>query len=631
MRQYNILLVDDEANVLSSLGRALRREYGVFSAANGMEALTVMEKNNIDLVIADYHMPGMTGVELLEKTLEKYPNTIRIFLTASVNQQLLRDAINIVNAHGYITKPWDNEEVKALIKKWEIAEEKRKQAEKRLKESQKYSRDLIRSSLDMIIAVDGDRKIIEFNKAAQDTFGYSYDEILGNGIEVLYSEPQEGIKINEDIRELGGFTGKVINRRKNGETFPSFLSASILRDTEDEFIGVMGISRDITRSEQMKEELLKVQSLNAVGTLAGGIAHDFNNILTGILGNISLARLYTDAEKISERLVEADKSCVQARDLIQRLLTFSNGGAPIRRTTTIAGLLYDSINFALSGSGVGCEFFVSDDLWPVEVDVVQINQVLNNIIINADQAMPDGGMIMVRADNMMVRAEHALPLAPGPYIKVSIEDQGVGIPKEHLQKIFDLFYTTKDTCRGLGLATCYSIVKKHNGHIGVESRVEVGTTFHVYLPASPEKTLVQKESIMEKPITGTGRILVMDDEKHIRDLVVEMLSGIGYEVITSIDGGEAVALYKEAKDSGQPYDVVITDLTIPGGMGGRKTIQKLLELDKEVKAIVSSGYSGDPIMANFKKHGFKGVIAKPYEINQLSKVLHEVMTGTGES
>jgi len=624
VHQYSILVVDDEESALTALERALRREYNVFSATNGEDALAIMEQNDIHLVIADYRMPGMTGVEFLEKTLQDHPRTIRVILTAYTNEQLLTDAINIVNAHGFLTKPWDTDEVKSLVKKWEKAETKRKRAEEDLRESQKYAQSLIHSSLDMIIAVDRDRNIIEFNKAAQETFGYSQEEAIGKDIAILYSDPEQGSKINDAVRKTGQFTGEVVNRRRNGSVFPSFVSASVLRDAKDRFIGVMGISRDITKREQMKDELVRVQSLDAIGVLAGGIAHDFNNILTGILGNISLAKIYTEPDRISERLTEADRACVKARELVQHLLTFSKGGAPIKKVASVARLLRGSVAFALSGSNVKCEFSISDDLWPAEIDEAQINQVMNNVIINADQAMPDGGKIEVSASNLNIE-ENAPGLQPGPYIKLSIADQGIGISEEHMQKIFDLFFTTKKRGRGLGLATTYSIVKKHNGHIAVESRIGMGTTFHIYLPASPEESPVQKEEAEGRPIKGEGRILVMDDEKHIRDLAAEMLYSIGYRVTTTIDGNEALDLYKEAMDSGQSYDAVIIDLTIPGGMGGKETIRNLLKIDPEAKAIVSSGYSNDPIMADSREYGFKGVIAKPYKVKQLSKVLHEVI------
>ncbi len=389
------------------------------------------------------------------------------------------------------------------------------------------------------------------------------------------------------------------------------------------YINVYGL--DITERKRMEEELVKAQKLESVSILAGGLAHDFNNILTAILGNISLAKMYDDLEKKNSRLTDAERACMQAKDLTQQLLTFSKGGAPIKKVTSMVKLLKDSAIFALKGSNVNCEFSVPDDLWPAEVDQGQMNQVLSNIIINADQAMPDGGTITICGENSIIESEHGLPLQPGPYVEISIADQGTGVPEEHLQRISDPYFTTKQTGSGLGLAVAYSIARKHNGHIAVESLVAAGTTFHIYLPASPEAVLVVEEQEEEKPITGAGRTLVMDDEKYVRDLAAEMLISIGYKVTTARDGAEAIEMYQEARDLGRPYDAVIMDLTVPGGMGGKETIQRLIEIDPKVKAIVSSGYSNDPIMAAFREYGFRGVIAKPYKTRELSQVMHEVM------
>ena len=331
-------------------------------------------------------------------------------------------------------------------------------------------------------------------------------------------------------------------------------------------------------------------------------------------------------EDKNRRLAEAESTCMKTRDLTQQFLTFSRGGAPIRKTTSIAEVLKDSAIFALRGSNVRCEFSIPDNLWPVEVDQGQMNQVINNIVINADQAMPNGGIVRICGENIAIGAEPGLPLQTGTYIRVSIEDQGFGIPQENLGQIFDPYFTTKHGGSGLGLAAVYFIIKKHDGHIIAESEVGVGTTFRIYLPASPGKMCAVKEEEKEHPITGEGRALVMDDEKYIRDLTAEMLSSIGYKVTTAIDGVEAIELYKEAIASGNPFDAVILDLTVPGGMGGRETIQNLIEIDSKVKAIVSSGYSNDPIMADFKEYGFKGVIAKPYKTRELGEVLHKVIT-----
>jgi CheY-like chemotaxis protein len=307
------------------------------------------------------------------------------------------------------------------------------------------------------------------------------------------------------------------------------------------------------------------------------------------------------------------------------LLTFSKGGAPIKKTESITEVIKDSAEFALRGSNVKCEFFIPNDIWPTEIDKGQISQVISNLIINADQAMPGGGIIKVRVENLVVSAEHALPIKEGKYVKIEIEDEGIGIHKEHLARIFDPYFTTKQRGSGLGLATSYSIIKKHDGYITVESELGVGTTFYIYLPASSKQILTKKE-FEERPILGKGRILVMDDEKVVRDVTGILLKHIGYDVEFAKDGVEAIELYKKAEESKQPFDAVIVDLTVQGGMGGEQMIKKLLEIDPNVKAIVSSGYSTDAIMSNFKQYGFSGVVTKPYRIAELSETLYKVLT-----
>ncbi|MBA7519214.1 Sensor kinase CckA [subsurface metagenome] len=387
---------------------------------------------------------------------------------------------------------------------------------------------------------------------------------------------------------------------------------------------------DITERRMMEEELLKAQKLESVGFLAGGIAHDFNNILTSILGNIEIAKmgLYQD-NKITERLTKAEKATLQAKNLTQQLLTFSKGGVPVKKVVSVSELLRESANFALRGSNVRVKFSSPDNLWSVEVDEGQVSQVISNLIINADQAMPKGGIIELFAENVTAAAEDSLPLKNGKYVKISIKDHGTGISEEHLPKIFDPFFTTKKKGSGLGLATSYSIVKKHGGCITAESQLGAGTTFSIYVPATKKKIPEQGYS-KERILFGKGRVLVMDDEEPIRELVAQMLSHCGYEVTTVKDGVEAMELYKKERDNGRPFDVVIMDLTIPGGMGGKEATQRLLEIDPGVKVIVSSGYSNDPIMADYKKYGFCGVIAKPYRIKELSEVLKKVITGKNE-
>jgi PAS domain S-box-containing protein len=404
-----------------------------------------------------------------------------------------------------------------------------------------------------------------------------------------------------------------------------------IRDQNGRVIGVVLVFRDVTERQRIEEELIKTERLESIGVLAGGIAHDFNNILTAILGNISLAKMYASAdEKTATRLANAEKAALRAQDLTQQLLTFSKGGTPVKQLASIKELIKDAVDFSLRGSNVRCDLFLRDDLWAADIDAGQISQVIHNLIINANQAMPNGGILEVHAENVTVNdtnSEYLLTLKQGQYVKISIKDQGVGIEEERLQKIFDPYFTTKQTGSGLGLFTSYSIIKKHDGYIDVASTVGVGTTFHIYLPAS-QKSVASQQPGLEEPIMGKGRILVMEDEADLRDVMGTMLAHFGYEVTFANHGNEAITAYQNAKTAGQPFDVIVLDLTIPGGMGGKETITQILAFDPHVKAIVASGYATDPIMDEFKQYGFCGCIAKPYKAHELNQILHTVIRGS---
>lgn len=388
---------------------------------------------------------------------------------------------------------------------------------------------------------------------------------------------------------------------------------------------LLGSIRDITERKQMEEELLRIQKLESLGVLAGGIAHDFNNILTSILGSLSLAKSYLQpTDPIHENLEETERACHRAKGLTQQLLTFSRGGAPVKKTVAIGELVQEWSKFALRGTNVTSEFHIAEGLWPVEIDDGQMNQVLNNLVINAAQAMPRGGVVKLCAENVTIGEGALLPLPPGKYVKLSLEDHGCGIPAEILPRIFDPYFSTKETGSGLGLATAHSIIERHSGYITVESRPNVRTVFHIYLPATEHEGPKQAEQ-RAPTVPGKGRVLVMDDEDMLRHLVMAMLRRLGYEVVATADGTEAVAAYKNAP---QPFDVVIMDLTVPGGMGGKEAIKLLREFDPQVKAIVSSGYSIDPVMADFRSYGFLGVLCKPYDMAELSRVLHDVLSMT---
>jgi len=321
-------------------------------------------------------------------------------------------------------------------------------------------------------------------------------------------------------------------------------------------------------------------------------------------------------------LSAAETASVRAQGLTRQLLTFAKDGMPIKETASIQNLIKESSLFVLRGSKSECEFQIAEDLWPVEADLVQISQVISNIAINANQAMPEGGIILIKAENIMPENMHEILVKPGRYIHLSIKDQGVGIAEKHLSKIFDPYFTTKQAGSGLGLATAYSIINKHNGHISVNSPPGAGTTFNIYLPASDKEVTKKEEAVL---ITGSGKILMMDDDKLLKEMAEDMLDMLGYESEFAEDGAEAIEMYKRARESEKPYDAVIMDLTIPGGMGGIEAIKILLEMDPEVKAIVFSGYSDGEVMSNFHEYGFKGMMPKPFNSYTLGKVLNDVL------
>ena len=505
------------------------------------------------------------------------------------------------------------------------------QALQSLQESEGKFSAIASTAADAIIVMDNKGAITYWNSAATRIFGYTVEETLGRELHHLIAPAryrEAYAKGFEKFRQSGqgpavGNTLEFIAVRKDGTEFPIEVSTSII-PMGGEWHAV-GIVRDISERKKTEQELVKLEKLESLGVLAGGLAHDFNNLLAVILGNVSLALVDTELTGQNfKRLADVEKAVMRAQDLTRQLLTFAKGGAPVKQTASIRELVEDSCRFSLSGSNVQCLFSLAGDLKAVEVDAGQIGQVINNLVINAVQAMPEGGAIRVKAENAAAGLPDELPLAPGDFIRISIQDQGIGIPPENLPKIFDPYFTTKQKGSGLGLATSFSIIKRHGGYIAVESVIGKGSAFHVYLPATRREPLTGK--MPEKtPVAGMGRILVMDDEESVREVVGEMLKAVGYEYELAKNGSEAVELYKRALDQGRPFDAAIMDLTIPGGLGGKEAVKKLIEIDPEVKAIVASGYFSDPVMADFRAYGFTGVITKPYDLQTLSKTLRAIL------
>ncbi len=523
----------------------------------------------------------------------------------------------------------------------------------------------LEEAMDGIQIIDLSGHVLYSNRAVRDIYGFSPEELAGRHVNDMNEDKEYASRvIIPDIQKFGRWSGEINVLHKDGHAFPIWLSTSLVTDDAGAAIAMIGIIRDITERkhseemlkrhreelvklvadrtgeltetneklqkeiadrEKMEEELLKTQKLESIAVLAGGIAHDFNNLLASVLGNVSLAMLDLDKNHPASReLAAAEKAALRAQDLTRQLLTFSRGGAPIKRVTHINELIREASGFAVRGSRIRCDIHIPADLHLVDVDGGQISQVIHNLVLNADHAMPEGGTITIRCGNVRVHAQAAIPLPAGNYVMITVEDRGVGIPREHLAKIFDPYFTTKQKGSGLGLAMTYSIIKKHGGHIAVESTLGKGTTFHVYLPAAREKMAPQVAD--EAGIHyGSGKILVMDDEEDVRETTGNVLNRLGYTVDFAKNGEEAIDLYRKALDSKQPFDLIIMDLTVPGAMGGKEAVRRILEIDPGAKAIVSSGYSNDPIMADFRSYGFLGVVTKPYRIKDLSEEVYQIL------
>jgi signal transduction histidine kinase/CheY-like chemotaxis protein len=390
--------------------------------------------------------------------------------------------------------------------------------------------------------------------------------------------------------------------------------------------GTVFVFRDVTERERLELEVARSSKLESLGVLAGGIAHDFNNILTAIMGNLALALLDAGEEaKVEQCLREAEQATMRARDLTQQLLTFAKGGDPVRGTVLLPEILREVAQFALHGSRARCEFDLPADLWPADADRGQVGQVVQNLVINAAQAMPEGGIVRIRAENRTIPPRGHPVLVGGSYVRITVADTGTGIRQEHLAKIFDPYFTTKQQGSGLGLATVYSIVKKHKGHVEVQSELGRGTTFHIWLPALRDREASLSSDRPAGLPKMKGRVLLMDDEKIIRQMAGRLLRRLGLEVEVAEDGALAVQKFAAERAAGRPFDVVVMDLTVPGGMGGCEALEQIRRQDAKVKAIVSSGYASDPIMANFRRYGFQGTVAKPYRIEDFARVLHEVL------
>lgn len=512
-----------------------------------------------------------------------------------------------------------------------------KEVEQRLAEERERLAVTLRSIGDGVITTDTGGRIVFLNKVAEELTGWTDEEVFGKDFVEVYDiiNGKSGQKMIDPVSQVmangkvSGDTGNTVLVSRGGTKRIIAESAAPIKDRANNIIGVVVVFRDVSNERRMEEELLKIRKIESIGVLAGGIAHDFNNILTAVLGNIELSsfRVARVDEKAEHFLAEAAKATKRAVKLTQQLLTFAKGGEPIRESTDLRILIQDTADFVTHGSQVLCEYDFPEELWRVDGDSGQISQVIQNIVLNAKYAMEEGGTIHIRCENVEKLDEISQTSShKGGFVKIVIADSGKGIPEEMIDKIFDPYFTTKQTGSGLGLAISHSIIVKHRGVITVHSRLGEGTRFVIFLPAilGSDKD-GGGENGGERSMVKSARILLMDDEQGVLDIVEAQLKSLGHKVIQVTEGSQAVEIYEKLQTEGTPVDMVIVDLTVPAGMGGRETAGQLLELDPEAKIVVASGYSNDPIMANYEGYGFKGAVSKPFGLAELSHVIHQIL------
>ena len=475
---------------------------------------------------------------------------------------------------------------------------------------------------DVVCVLSRDFEFLAVNKAGMQAIGLPRERILGRKCCELIHKAAVPIPICPCLKMMESGRPEVSQYEQNGRVY-SLLAWPIV-DAGGNIGSFAHIVKDVTEQRKTEEVLHTVQRLESLGVLAGGIAHDFNNLMAGIFGNIDLALDECKDTKVSKYLATAMSTIGRATGLTQQLLTFARGGAPAVKAGPLFPFVQETAQFALSGSPVSCRFEIPENLWHCSYDKNQLSQVIDNVIINAHQAMPLGGSIALQANNMTLDADEHPVLAKGEYVKISIRDTGIGIPKEILPRIFDPFFTTKTKGHGLGLATCYSIIRRHGGAIDVESEPGKGSTFHIYLPAAHDSVLSLKQevAVLHK---GSGRVLVMDDEAVIRATVGDMLVSCGYSAVFCDNGKDAAALFVAEINARRPMAAVLLDLTIPGGMGGREAVAEIRKIDAEIPVFVVSGYAEDPVMANPADYGFTASICKPFRKSDLSGMLNKYM------
>ncbi len=625
-----ILLIEDHPESRLNLSRLIeRRGHEVVARASAEEAEADLARAKFPFLILDWMLPGKSGVELC-RHLRARPDGDEMYIllvTARSEPEDLEQAL-AAGANDYLTKPLDARRlnVRLSVAERHIQElQERNQSRVALQESARRMSDILEKTSDGFFAVDPNWNFTYLNAEAEQMLGARRETLLGQNLwekfpglsGTIFEENYRKIMHEQVAIEFEALDPK----KKSWFEVNSYPSGG----------GISVFFRDISERKRAEDERLTTSKLESLGTLAGGIAHDLNNILTVISGNIGLAQLEApgNSGNLLNYLGRAGQAAQHAARLSSQLLTFSKGGAPLKKVSSIAQLLQHAVDFCLHGSKLRASIEIEDHLGKAEIDAGQIQQVINAIILNAREAMPNGGCIEICAENLQLGAESGLALSPGRYIKVAISDHGPGVPSDLGGKIFDPYFTTKPTSSGLGLAISYSIIRKHGGLLHLEKNSAAGATFAFYLPAATGKVVTDLFQPNDHCLgCNQQRILVMDDESAIRELTSELLASMGYEVTAVPDGSEAVRLYERAARKGERFRAVILDATVRGGLGGVETIERLRHIDPEVNAIICSGYSDEAALSEFLSYGFRGALPKPFTRRELADALDKALLET---
>ncbi len=660
MKKARILAADDTPANLHLVGRILRDAgYDARLVPNGQSALVSAKTDPPDLILLDVKMPDLSGFEVCERLKEdKSLRNIPVIFLSSSNEKSDKTKGYSAGGVDYLEKPFRHDEIverirthlylrslqagvekrnselteinQSLLK--EIAE--RRRAEQAFKDSEERFRKLLENGADPIFVHDRSGKIVMANKRAVESSEYSRRELLSMNISLLYTVPENAKGKPERGEKPDGVRSESMETlfsKKDGGAFPVEIRETKVRLAQEDV--VVDFVRDIRIRKEMEEERVRSKKLESMAVFAGGVANDINNLLLTISGNAGFIEESVSGNAVAEKcLDEIKKAVLRADELTRKMLALSIGGKLEKKEVSVAELIKKSVRCAGAAEGVSYSIEIPEDLPDARLDEFQIKLAFVNLLTNANEAMPDGGRILVKAESLEIdkaREIGNLRIPPGKYVKVAVKDEGPGISPENIDSVFDPFFSTKmdgnGKGSGLGLALAQSAIKKHDGFIAAES--DCGTTFTVFLPVvEREPKDARSMGMFEKPCLGKGKkILVADDEKPVLNVLQRSLAKMGYEAKTARNGEEAVRLFERESNSGAPFDLALLDLSMKGGMDGRETFERLMEMDPGIRGIVCSGFHDNPVMKNFKKYGFCEALKKPFDVDTLKKMMERVL------